>query len=106
MYSRCSGGIQDSFLSTANEAGQMKVVGFLSLVMVTHNLPDTWLVTGCSGQDPNTGKSMYESDDIIAYLFKEYGDGQIPLVLRLGPLTMLTCALSGLARWVWLLFSG
>ncbi|GBF89778.1 hypothetical protein Rsub_02948 [Raphidocelis subcapitata] len=44
--------------------------------------------------DPNTGASMYESDAIIAYLFKEYGDGAVPLALRLGPLTTLTCGLA------------
>ncbi len=27
--------------------------------------------------DPNTDKAMYESDDIIEYLFNEYGDGQV-----------------------------
>ena len=30
---------------------------------------------------------MYESDDIVAYLFEQYGDGEVPLPLRLGPLT-------------------
>jgi glutathione S-transferase len=34
-----------------------------------------WLV------DPNTGRAMYESDDIVAYLFATYGDGRVPLVL-------------------------
>ena len=37
--------------------------------------------------DPNEGVKMYESDDIVAYLFRTYGDGKIPLVLRPGPLT-------------------
>jgi glutathione S-transferase len=37
--------------------------------------------------DPNTGKEMYESDDIITYLYDQYGDGEVPLTLRLGPLT-------------------
>ncbi|KIZ01293.1 hypothetical protein MNEG_6670 [Monoraphidium neglectum] len=46
--------------------------------------------------DPNNGKQLYESDDIINYLFTEYGDGQVPLSLRLGFLTTLTCGL-GLA---------
>ncbi|GAB4816927.1 hypothetical protein N2152v2_003973 [Parachlorella kessleri] len=48
--------------------------------------------------DPNTGKAMYESDDIIRYLFETYGGGSsnIPLSLRLGFLTALTCGL-GLA---------
>ena len=27
-------------------------------------------------KDPNTGKSMLESSDIIQYLFEQYGDGQ------------------------------
>jgi glutathione S-transferase len=40
--------------------------------------------------DPNTGKEMYESDDIVAYLFAHYGGGRVPLPLRLGPLTDLT----------------
>ncbi|KAK9829088.1 hypothetical protein WJX72_003830 [[Myrmecia] bisecta] len=44
--------------------------------------------------DPNTGKAMYESDDIIAYLFQTYGDGQVPLGLRLGFFTVLSCGLA------------
>eukprot|EP00951_Prasinocladus_malaysianus_P000335 scaffold2523_cov34-Prasinocladus_malaysianus.AAC.1 len=48
--------------------------------------------------DPNTGEAMYESDDIIAYLFKTYGDGQVPLPLRLGAATVLTAGLGGMAR--------
>lgn len=37
--------------------------------------------------DPNTGTEMYESDAIITYLFDRYGDGAVPMALRLGPLT-------------------
>ena len=37
--------------------------------------------------DVNTGISMYESDDIVEYLFRQYGAGPPPLHLRLGPLT-------------------
>lgn len=37
---------------------------------------------------------MYESDEIIRYLFTEYGDGQVPLALRLGFATTLTCGLA------------
>lgn len=37
--------------------------------------------------DPNTGTEMHESVDILRYLASTYGDGRIPLVLRLGPLT-------------------
>lgn len=40
--------------------------------------------------DPNTGVSMYESDDIIKYLVQNYGDGNVPLFLSLGLLTTLT----------------
>ena len=32
--------------------------------------------------DPNTGREMYESDDIVHALFQRYGDGQIPRPLR------------------------
>ncbi|GBG83767.1 hypothetical protein CBR_g37568 [Chara braunii] len=44
--------------------------------------------------DPNTNVSMYESDEIIKYLFTTYGDGQVPTILRLGLLTTLTCGLA------------
>ncbi len=37
--------------------------------------------------DPNTGVSMYESDDIVRYLASTYGAPTVPLALRLGPLT-------------------
>lgn len=37
--------------------------------------------------DPNAGISLYESDDIVKYLFRVYGDGDVPLLLRLGPIT-------------------
>ena len=40
--------------------------------------------------DPNTEKELYESDDIVTYLFEQYGDGRVPLPLRLGPLTDLS----------------
>eukprot|EP01024_Parvocaulis_polyphysoides_P014821 TRINITY_DN1621_c0_g1_i8.p3 TRINITY_DN1621_c0_g1~~TRINITY_DN1621_c0_g1_i8.p3 ORF type:complete len:225 (+),score=47.72 TRINITY_DN1621_c0_g1_i8:156-830(+) len=33
--------------------------------------------------DPNTNKEMYESDDIVQYLFQEYGDGEVPFYLNL-----------------------
>lgn len=32
--------------------------------------------------DPNTGVSMYESADIVEYLFREYGRGNVPWYLR------------------------
>jgi glutathione S-transferase len=34
--------------------------------------------------DPNTGKEMYESDDIVSYLYQHYGSGSPPLLLRAG----------------------
>ena len=42
--------------------------------------------------DPNTGKEMYESDDIIDYLYDKYGPGKekVPTLLRAGALTVLT----------------
>ena len=48
--------------------------------------------------DPNTAREMYESDDIVRYLFETYGDGSIPLPLAGGPLTDLSSTLSGLFR--------
>lgn len=48
--------------------------------------------------DPNTGVEMYESDDIVRYLFNQYGDGTVPLMLRMGPLTDMTSVLAGLPR--------
>ena len=48
--------------------------------------------------DPNTGKTMYESDDIVAYLYKTYGDGQVPVYLSLGPLTTLGASLASAFR--------
>ncbi|HVP27990.1 MAG TPA: glutathione S-transferase N-terminal domain-containing protein [Myxococcota bacterium] len=47
-----------------------------------------WLV------DPNTGREMYESDEIVAYLFSTYGDGHVPALLALGPLTLVTSSLA------------
>jgi glutathione S-transferase len=44
--------------------------------------------------DPNTGKAMYESDEIVRYLFAEYGDGKVPVLLAAGPLTLATAMLA------------
>jgi len=44
--------------------------------------------------DPNTGVAMYESDDIINYLAKTYGDGSVPIMLKLGLLTTITAGLA------------
>lgn len=48
--------------------------------------------------DPNTGTAMYESDDIVEYLFRTYGSGPAPLVLNLGPLTDVSSFLASAAR--------
>jgi glutathione S-transferase len=48
--------------------------------------------------DPNTGKEMYESDDIVHYLFETYGSGAPSWLLRAGPLNNLTAVTAGLWR--------
>jgi glutathione S-transferase len=48
--------------------------------------------------DANTGKEMYESNDIVHYLFDEYGDGSVPTMLALGPITDASSILAGMAR--------
>ena len=48
--------------------------------------------------DPNTGVEMYESDDIVRYLFEHYGDGRVPMMLAMGPLTDISCVISSVPR--------
>jgi len=48
--------------------------------------------------DPNTDRAMYESDDIVAYLFEHYGAGPPPLLLSAGPLTDVSAMLAGASR--------
>lgn len=48
--------------------------------------------------DPNTGVSMYESDDIIMHMFGNYGSGNIPLALRLGVATTISASIGSLWR--------
>jgi glutathione S-transferase len=48
--------------------------------------------------DPNTGAEMYESMDIARYLAKTYGDGSLPIGLRLGPITTLSSMVSSAWR--------
>jgi glutathione S-transferase len=47
--------------------------------------------------DPNTATSMYESDDIVAYLFETYG-GRAPGILVRGPLATASSALASAFR--------
>lgn len=48
--------------------------------------------------DPNTGKEMYESDDIVQYLFERYGAGRASLALSAPVLTNLSCQIASLWR--------
>lgn len=48
--------------------------------------------------DPSTGTELFESDAIIRYLADRYGDGKIPLSLRMGPLTVLSGSIGTLVR--------
>ena len=41
---------------------------------------------------------MYESDDIVRYLFAQYGTGKAPTMFRMGPLNDISAVLSGLPR--------
>jgi glutathione S-transferase len=47
--------------------------------------------------DPNTGTRMYESDDIVAYLFDTYG-GREPGVLVRGPIATLSSSIASAFR--------
>ena len=48
--------------------------------------------------DPNTGRELYESMDIVEYLFREYGDGPVPLSLSLRPLSKVGSTLASVVR--------
>lgn len=48
--------------------------------------------------DPNNGQRMYESLDIIAYLYDTYAKRPLPLRWRFGPLQKLGSAASGMPR--------
>ncbi|CAN1277377.1 hypothetical protein LINPERPRIM_LOCUS16304 [Linum perenne] len=48
----------------------------------------------CRKVDPNTGTAMYESDQIIKYLVDKYGNGEVPIMLSLGLLTVSSCSSS------------
>jgi glutathione S-transferase len=48
--------------------------------------------------DPNTGREMYEADEINGYLASAYGDGKVPVLLSLGPLTLVSSGLASISR--------
>lgn len=48
--------------------------------------------------DPNTGVSMYESSEIVEYLFREYGNGRVPWFLRRRAFAVMTSMLASACR--------
>lgn len=48
--------------------------------------------------DPNTGKAMYESSEIVRYLFAEYGAGSVPFLYGFAPLVDVTAGLASAWR--------
>lgn len=46
--------------------------------------------------DPNTDRVIYESADIIAYLYSEYGGGKVPMRHKLKAIQTLSSGLNGL----------
>jgi len=48
--------------------------------------------------DPNTGKELYESNDIIRYLFDQYGDGSVPMLLASGPINDISSIIASAWR--------
>ena len=48
--------------------------------------------------DPNTGEQMYESMDIISYLFETYAKRPLPVKWRIGPLQKFGSTITGIAR--------
>jgi glutathione S-transferase len=68
-----------------------------------HRFRDTVIERGGKAQfpylvDPNTGKALFESGDIVDYLFQSYGAGTPPLALSGRPLSTLLVVGSGLGR--------
>ena len=49
-------------------------------------------------QDPNTGVEMYESLEIVEYLFSTYGKQALPLKWQMGQLQTVGSSLAGIAR--------
>jgi glutathione S-transferase len=48
--------------------------------------------------DPNTGAEMYESMDIVGYLYQQYGNDDVPLRWRIVPVQKLSSALASVVR--------
>jgi len=48
--------------------------------------------------DPNRGEQLYESTDIVAYLYRNYGQRNVPLRWEVMPLQKFGSSLAGLSR--------
>ncbi len=48
--------------------------------------------------DPNTGRQMYESEDIITYLMETYGSGRSGVSKALAPLNLVSAAVASALR--------
>jgi glutathione S-transferase len=48
--------------------------------------------------DPNTGVEMYESSDIVAYLFEHYGVGKPPVWFKVEPINTLLGSIASVVR--------
>lgn len=48
--------------------------------------------------DPNTGRSMYESKDIVEYLFRQYGRGEVPGIWRFFSLNKVSAVAASAVR--------
>lgn len=87
-----------------------EALSILDLEVVVHPCPQGGTrfrpyVTGHGGKtqfpflvDPNTRAEMYESDEIIRYLFRTYGDGHVPFSLSTPVVTDVTSMLASAAR--------
>ncbi len=48
--------------------------------------------------DPNTGKQLYESNDIVSYVSETYAEGSVSIADRLGPVNTARALLGSLPR--------
>ncbi|MEM0955058.1 MAG: glutathione S-transferase N-terminal domain-containing protein [Pseudomonadota bacterium] len=48
--------------------------------------------------DPNSGAALYESMDIVRYLYEQYGDGNLPMKWRAVPLQKLSSGFASASR--------
>ena len=48
--------------------------------------------------DPNTGKELDDADEIVAYLYRNYGNNRVPFILRKGAINDVTAKLAKAPR--------